>query len=271
MRQSALARVVTVASALLITSPCAAEVNIVVPVNYSGLEPGTTFIGFGCEVWDADNRLVGNGGLPFIPISRGVLDTTITIPVRRTEASAGVAARYTCHATVYGRRADGIAYNFMSANGRGSTRWSGESWDWPGDALGVTRGVLMLPRAGTRSSLSIVGTIPPGIAAGMAVVDLSRAGVCPCGCGEGGADGVACRMRTFAGYRLPAARTPSRAATPEPRRPVERKSPATITPESQRLGLETRPRVPIAGTGNVTPFVAAAPVVFVGDGRLTFP
>jgi hypothetical protein len=276
MTSSVLAGLVMVASAALISDRCLAEVHIVVPVHISGLDAGTRFIGFGCEVWDADNRLVGNGGLPFIAIATASLDTTLTIPVRRTEASAGAASRYTCLATIYGRRADGIPYNFMTTNGRLSlesstrrTAWYGSSWEWPGDAIDATRTVFILSRAGTRMQLRMMGTIPPLIAAGMAAVEIRSAGDCPCGCGAGGADGAACRMRSFAGYNLPDARASSRVPTPQPRQPPVRESQATITPESRRLGLDRRTRGPIPGSGTFTPFVTAALVEFSGDGRLT--
>ena len=269
MKPRLLAPLSAVAGTLLFTATCAAHAFVAIPVSLVSLDPGVRNIGFGCELFDSEGHRVGGGGLPFISVRRGVLETEVRVPIHRTVAGTAPVARYTCEANVYGTRPDGVSYFFRTGLRVNSDGWRGESWGWPGDGVAVTRVLAMMPRVGTRPQLINRGDVPPGIARLFTEVEEPDPNACPCGCGAGGSDGAACNSRQGAEWLnrvyLPEHRTPSSgapAATPPP----PKKSQATITSESQRLGLDRRTTVPIPGSGGFPPSFTTARLEFVGVG-----
>jgi len=275
-RSAALAMIVAMP---FCSSVARADLIIVIPVNFSRLEPGTRFIGFGCKLLDERFALVGSGGVPFIPITGGRLETTLRIRVRRTELDAGRAASFACDAHVYGRRADGVAYRFQSGRVLRPEGWRGASWYWPGDTTNERLSYLQA-EPGSRPQLIVEGVFTPEEALNLAAVEAAPpASECPCGCGAGGADGGSCsRDAGLPDWGVPSRwREGERRSEPAPPPPPPAKpSPRAIKPESRRLGLDgatstprAAPRLP--GTGRVvrsgvTREVAA--LVFRGTGRI---
>ncbi len=269
MQSRLLAHLSAVAATLLFTATCAAHAFIAIPVSLINLDPGVRNIGFGCELVDSVGQRVGGGGLPFISVRRGGLETEVRIPIHRTVAGTAPVARYICKANVYGTRTDGVSYLFQTGLRVNSDGWRGESWGWPGDGVSVIRILAMMPRAGSRPQLIISGDVPPGIARLFTEVEVPDPNACPCGCGASGSDGAACNTRQGAdwlnGVYLPARRPPSSSAPAAPPPPAK-KSQATIVSESRRLGLDRRTTVPIPGSGSFPPSFTTTRLEFVGVG-----
>lgn len=269
MKPRLIAHLSAIAASVLLSTTCAAHAFIVIPVSFNGLDPGVRNIGFGCEISDSSGQIIGGGGVPFESPRRGVYDTVVRVPIHRTVAGTALVARYTCVADVYGTRTDGVNFLFSTGTRVTADGWLGESWGWPGDGTSVTRTLAMMPRAGTRPQLIASGVIPVGIARLFTEVEVPDPNACPCGCGAGGSDGAACNTRQRAsgltGVNLPVDRTPS-SGSPATPQPNAKQSPATIAPESKRLGLDRRTTTPIPGSGSFAPSINAARLEFVGDG-----
>jgi hypothetical protein len=294
-----------VAAGLLIVTSlvCAniarAEVMIVLSINLTGLDSGARFVQPYCSGFGAERRTVAIAGgvLPFQPVTGGRFVQTVHIPLRRSEAAGGPVTEYSCGVDVWGTRRDGVAYTFSipasAAFSRASqtqrlsrAAWGmlGSSWSWPGDEPETHRGVVAPIAKGSSPEYFSGGVFLPDQVRALAEVEAAPASAeCPCGCGAGGGDGAACapaKLRAFLD-RLPKFEvTPpgeARSAPPPspPAPPPAGRSPAAITSESRRLGLESaqttkaaesQPGVRAAGAG--TPIVVEAPaIVFRGTGN----
>lgn len=278
-----------------------AEVTIALSINLTGLDPGARFVqpycvGFGTE---RGISAVARGGLPFQPVTGGQFVRTVRFSMVRTEAVGGPVTEYACGVSVWGQRRDGVAYTFdippymayaipavTIQLSRRAWGMLGSSWSWPGDGPNTYHAVVAPIAKGPPPQYFSGGVFTPEQARALAEVEAAPvAEECPCGCGSGRADGAACSAADAKAVwdRLPAyeptppggARREPPPSPPAPPPPAER-SPAVITAESRRLGLDSaRARAPItgvrvpggraAGTGTSI-IVEAPPIFFRGTG-----
>ena len=282
-----------IVTSLVCATTARAEVMIVLPINLTGLDPGARFVQPKCYGFGADGRMgeLARGALPFQPVTGGRFVQTVHIPLRRTEAAGGPVTEYACGVDVWGTRRDGVAYTFSIPALRAFYRASetlrlsrrawgmlGTSWSWPGDGLETFRGVIAPVAKGLSPEYFSGGVLLPDQVRALAEVEAAPASAeCPCGCGAGGGDGAACapaKLRAFLD-RLPKFEvTPpggARSAPPSspPAPPPAGRSPAAITSESRRLGLESaqttkaaesQPGVRTASAS--PPIVVEAPAIF---------
>lgn len=286
-------------TSLMCANIARAEVMIVLSINLTGLDPGARFVQPKCYGFGADGRMgeLARGALPFQPVTGGRFVRTVHIPLRRTEAAGGPVTEYSCGVDVWGTRRDGVAYTFSIRALRAFARASethrlsrrawgmlGTSWSWPGDGPETSRGVVAPITKGSSPEYFSGDVLLPDQVRALAEVEASPdSAACPCGCGAGGGDGAACapaRLRAFLD-RLPKFEvTPpgeARSAPPPspPAAPPAGRSPAAITSESRRLGLESAQTTKAAGsqpgvrTASASPpiVVEAPAIVFRGTGN----
>lgn len=274
-----------------------AEVTIVLSINLTGLDPGARFVQPYCVGFSTERGMpvIARGGLPFQPVTGGQFVRTVRFSMVRTEAAGGPVTEYACGVAVWGQRRDGVAYTFdIPAYTAFARRWAtdqlsrrawgmlGSSWSWPGDGPYTYRAVIAPIAKGSSPQYFSGGVFTPEQVRALAEVEAEPvAEECPCGCGSGRADGAACSAAEAKAFwdRLPryeptppggARREPPPPSPPAPPPPAER-SPAVITAESRRLGLDSaRARAPITGVrvpggravGTGTPITVEAPPIF---------